>query len=89
MDGMNAKRAEQPEPLRALPGGAASDEGDEFEAADLWDVRRAARYLSKSATWVYRESEGGRLPFRRIGRTLRFIPSELRAWVQRQPGKVA
>ena len=59
---------------------------EELEPGSLWDVRRAARYLSKSTTWVYREAEGGRLPFRRVGRTLRFIPAELRAWVHSQPG---
>jgi len=79
-----------PNPLTVLPGGARQTEDlDELESADLWDVRRAARYLAKSASWTYREAEAGRLPFRRIGRTLRFIPSELRAWVTRQPGKVA
>ena len=80
------------EPLLAvLPGGVHQAEDlDEIEdTADLWDVRRAAKYLAKSASWTYREAEAGRLPFRRIGRTLRFIPSELRAWVTRQPGKVA
>ena len=79
----------QPPALAVLPGGAREASADEIETADLWDVRRAAKYLAKSATWVYREAESGRLPFRRIGRTLRFIPSELRAWVQAQPGKVA
>jgi excisionase family DNA binding protein len=72
-------------PLPIIPGGQV-EEADPFDAS-LWDVRRAAKYLAKSATWVYREAESGRLPFRRIGRALRFIPSELRAWVQGQPGK--
>lgn len=79
---MNATEAT----LQVLPGGA-DDELDEL-TADLWDVRRAAKYLAKSSTWVYREAESGRLPFRRIGRALRFIPAELRAWVHAQPGKV-
>lgn len=73
--------------FQVLPGGA--DEDLDELAAGLWDVKRAAKYLSKSPTWVYREAESGRLPFRRIGRTLRFIPSELRAWVLNQPGRPA
>ena len=79
--------ADQDTPLTVLPGEQLDEDLD--GAGDLWDVRRAAKYLCKSPTWVYREAEGGRLPFRRIGRTLRFIPSELRAWVTKQPGKAA
>ena len=74
--------------LAVLPGGQSTREElpHEFEAADLWDVRRTARYLAKSASWVYREAETKRLPFRKVSGTLRFIPSELRAWVMQQPG---
>ena len=72
--------------LAVIAGGAAMQCEDDLDGADLWDVRRAAKYLAKSTTWVYREAEAGRLPFRRVGRALRFIPAELRAWVHGQPG---
>jgi len=49
----------------------------------LWDVRAAARYLQRSMSWVYHRAEDGTLPVRRLGGWgLRFIPGELRAWVE-------
>jgi excisionase family DNA binding protein len=48
---------------------------------DLWDVARAAQFLGMSVSWTYRAAESGVLPYRRIGSRLRFVPSELRAWV--------
>ena len=49
----------------------------------LWDVRAAARYLQRSVSWVYHRAEDGTLPVRRLGGWgLRFIPGELRAWVE-------
>jgi predicted DNA-binding transcriptional regulator AlpA len=50
---------------------------------ELWDVRAAARYLKRSVSWVYHKAEDGTLPVRRLGGWgLRFIPGELRAWVE-------
>jgi len=50
---------------------------------ELWDVRAAARYLKRSVSWVYHKAEDGTLPVRRLGGWgIRFIPSELRAWVE-------
>ena len=50
---------------------------------ELWDVRAAARYLKRSVSWVYHRAEDGTLPVRRLGGWgLRFIPSEVRAWVE-------
>ena len=49
---------------------------------ELWDVRAAARFLKRSVSWVYHRAEDGTLPARRLGgRGVRFIPGELRAWV--------
>ncbi|HEY3449907.1 MAG TPA: helix-turn-helix domain-containing protein [Myxococcales bacterium] len=75
--------------LAIIPGGASEPEpADDFGGADdLWTVKRAAKYLGKGEFWVYRQAEAGLLPYRRIGRTLRFIPAELRAWVEQAPGK--
>lgn len=51
--------------------------------SELWDVHAAARFLKRSVSWVYHRTEDGTLPVRRIGGWgVRFIPSELRAWVQ-------
>jgi len=50
---------------------------------ELWDVQAAARFLKRSASWVYHRAEDGTLPVRRLGGWgLRFIPGELRAWVE-------
>ncbi|HUL60467.1 MAG TPA: hypothetical protein VLU43_14395 [Anaeromyxobacteraceae bacterium] len=50
---------------------------------ELWDVRAAARFLKRSASWVYHRAEDGTLPVRRLGGWgIRFIPGELRAWVE-------
>lgn len=49
----------------------------------LWDVRAAARFLKRSVSWVYHRVEDGTLPVRRLGGWgLRFLPGELRAWVE-------
>ena len=50
----------------------------------LWDVDRAAEYLGMSKHWVYRAVAAGALPHRKIGASVRFMPSELRSWANRQ-----
>lgn len=52
----------------------------------LLDVIGAAEYLGMSVRWVYGATASGLLPCRKVGRKLRFLPSELEAWVTRQPG---
>jgi predicted DNA-binding transcriptional regulator AlpA len=50
---------------------------------ELWDVHATARFLKRSVSWVYHRAEDGTLPVRRLGGWgLRFIPSEVRAWVE-------
>jgi hypothetical protein len=50
---------------------------------ELWDVHAAARFLKRSVRWVYHRAEDGTLPVGRLGGWgLRFIPGELRAWVE-------
>jgi predicted DNA-binding transcriptional regulator AlpA len=56
-------------------------------------VRAAARFLRRSVSWVYHKAEDGTLPVKRLGGWgLRFMPSELRAWVDagdaRRPPRV-
>ncbi len=50
---------------------------------ELWGVQAAAKFLKRSVSWVYHRAEDGTLPVRRLGGWgIRFIPGELRAWVQ-------
>ena len=50
---------------------------------ELWDVHAAAGFLKRSVSWVYHRVEDGTLPARRLaGWGVRFIPAELRAWVE-------
>ncbi|ABS24822.1 AlpA family transcriptional regulator [Anaeromyxobacter sp. Fw109-5] len=50
---------------------------------ELWDVHAGVRFLKRSVSWVYHRAEDGTLPVKRIGGwRLRFIPAELRAWVE-------
>ena len=43
---------------------------------ELWDVHAAARFLKRSASWVYHRAEDGTLPVKRLGGWgVRFIPN--------------
>ncbi|HSH44854.1 MAG TPA: helix-turn-helix domain-containing protein [Longimicrobiales bacterium] len=53
----------------------------------LWDIEDVARFLRVSDRTVRRRMEEDGLPHRWIGGKLRFIASEVRAWVLDQPGK--
>jgi excisionase family DNA binding protein len=46
----------------------------------LWTVAQVAAYLQASRSWVYHQSECGRLPSLRIGGLLRFSPAAVRAY---------
>lgn len=47
----------------------------------LWDARDVAKYLKESRSWVYHQAEAGRLPSVKFGGLLRFIPADVRAYV--------
>jgi hypothetical protein len=52
---------------------------------ETWEVRHAARFLKRSASWVYKKAEAGVLPVILLdGWGLRFDPKELRAWLDGQ-----
>lgn len=53
----------------------------------LLTVREVAELLGKSREWVYRRSDDGTLPCIRVGRSVRFKPTDLDAWLEshRQP----
>ncbi len=63
--------------------GTKAHEGPLPPDDELWDVHAAARFLKCSVSWVYHKAEDGTLPVRRLGGWgLRFIPGELRSWVE-------
>ena len=46
-------------------------------------MRATARFLKRSVSWVYHRAEDGTLSVKRLGGWgLRFVPGELRAWVE-------
>jgi excisionase family DNA binding protein len=48
----------------------------------LMTVRDVAAYVNASRSWVYQQASVGRIPCRKIGGLLRFIPSEIREWAR-------
>jgi excisionase family DNA binding protein len=54
---------------------------------DLWNVKRAAKFLAMSTHWIYKAVAEGTVPYRKIGSAIRFVPAELRAWVAAQGGE--
>lgn len=74
--GEKATRSSRPRPAEK-PALAPLPPDDE-----LWDVHAAARFLKRSVSWVYHKAEDGTLPVKRLGGWgVRFVPSDLRAWV--------
>ncbi len=55
----------------------------------LWKVADVARFLSMSASWVYKEAEAGRLPCIRFGASLRFRPEQIRHFIEAQARRTA
>ena len=55
----------------------------------LLDSRDAAALLSVRPSWVYEAVRSGRLPHLKVGRHIRFLRSDLEAWVvdQRAGGR--
>lgn len=50
-------------------------------AEPLLDASAAARLLSVRPSWIYEAVRAGRLPHLKIGRHIRFLRSDLEAWV--------
>lgn len=46
----------------------------------LWTADDVARFLSVSATTVRAWQQAHRLPFIKIGGTVRFVPEDIRRW---------
>ncbi|NBD09283.1 helix-turn-helix domain-containing protein [Corallococcus silvisoli] len=51
---------------------------------DAWDVRRAAQFLGVSEKTLYRWAAAGTLPSFKLGGLLRFSPSALMDWREKQ-----
>lgn len=51
-------------------------------ADPLLTVTQLARLLNVTRGWIYDEVEAGALPCVRVGRNLRFVPSEVNAYLQ-------
>jgi len=80
-----ASPASQPQPGAVVP---VAREPALPPDNELWDVRAAARFLKRSVSWVYHRAEDGTLPVKRLGGWgLRFVPGELRAWVEHGAAK--
>lgn len=47
----------------------------------LWTVQDVANYLRVSPSWVYAEAAARRLPCRKFRGHLRFMPSEIHAYL--------
>ncbi len=50
----------------------------------LWTVREVAAFLRVGRNTVYEMAQSGALPSLRIGARVRFVPEEIRAWLDRQ-----
>ena len=55
------------------------------ETETLWSVSDAATFLQKSKRWIFNQltladDKPGSIPFVRLGRTPRFIPTDMRSW---------
>ncbi len=53
-------------------------------ATPLWDVDGVAAFLRMSKSWVQKRAADGTLPTLRVGKSLRFEPEAIRAWVREQ-----
>ncbi len=58
-----------------------------METPTLWDVRACAKYLGKSPRWLWssltrRPEDPDSIPHVRVGKTPRFIPSDVETWVR-------
>ena len=50
----------------------------------LWTVRATARFLAISETTLRAWQRAHRVPFLKIGGTIRFVPGEIRSWAADQ-----
>jgi hypothetical protein len=87
LDPVEARPRQRPAPARGSTGSPRAGGEARPDALppdnELWDVHAAARFVKRSVSWVYHRAEDGTLPVSAsAGWGLRFIPTELRAWVE-------
>ena len=58
--------------------------GSRNEPERLWTAEDVAAFLGLHPQTVYAKSRAGEIPSHKIGRSLRFRPSEVQAWVEEQ-----
>lgn len=63
-----------------------TSQGPATGAGVLLDVRGAACLLGLTEKGLRRQVEKGRVPFRRLGRKIVFVTSEIQQWVNDLPG---
>ena len=51
---------------------------------NLWTVREVAEFLRVGRHSVYEMAKRGEMPSLRVGARVRFVPEEVRAWLDRQ-----
>lgn len=52
-----------------------------MEDEPLWTVDHVAAYLSIHRNSVYKMARSGKIPARRIGHDWRFLPAEIKSWL--------
>lgn len=62
-------------------GGAGGSGGGRWGGMErLWRYAQVREYLGVSHSWVKRMVGENRIPHRKYGRLIRFVPSEIRGW---------
>jgi hypothetical protein len=72
---------------KAVP--ASMEKGAGELSGTLWTADDVAAFLKASRSWVYQQSEAGRLPCVKVVGLLRFNPAAVRAFAQGQPERMA
>jgi excisionase family DNA binding protein len=50
----------------------------------LMTVGEVASWLGMSTPWIYKQCEGGSIPFVRLGEAIRFDPEEIRVYLDKR-----
>jgi len=62
---------------------------DKTELPELWGVDELAAYLGVTKHFVYRLTSEHRIRFVRVGKTVRFRPSDVEAWLDAETVEAA
>ena len=54
----------------------------ELDIEKLWGVAELAERTGLPRSWIYSKAEDGTLPHLKVGRHLRFVPSEIARWLE-------